>query len=1186
MKKIFCAVCLLLALFACFFASWTVQSVMAGENLLLFDGEGNVVSSYQLKDGQLEGWTISATPSGSDYSVQYQTFDNGITGAPSLHNAIVPAEGAPYATPNELHGGSPQPAGLPEVSIYSFDAAIRDADNPQIPGISFSPAAGSYNSTIAINMQASPAVARVQYRFLGDSSWQTGANREKIYLYKTSTLEMRAINGAASSQVRTASYVINHPLVSNPAMADSDGDGYPDAWEISHNLNPLNSAVGKDSDGDGLADVEELLRGSDPGDPNDLPPDTDGDGWYDFDEQLRGTAINDIDDKPVARRLYEVERKLAGTFYQDMNAGNPVADIPYTITGIDSSIRCRGVADGSGGYGEVRIPVGEPSLVRGAGSPHENFVVKRYIPLTRDLSPADVPGPWTTAAEWQSRYLEMLAANLVEEVVDFDVMPRNSYPLALLERQLEILHGQSGIYFLAGSPGYPADPNALILLDDSLFARGQNMNDHLDDLEALLGQAQACVHFQDASDAVYQNLAGGDENTVEMQLAALYQGALGEYLAGVMLSCSYAGLNEKGIPVCDILDPAGDVDVDGVANQDEVPAAAVPGGRSDLFNPDSDGDGIADNLDNCPKVSNPGQEDWDNDGIGDACDPDDDNDGLADGRELVFGSNPLNPDTDGDGETDLQEYEAYQCPGAFLTVNPVVTPTNATVQTIGGMMGSGTAIAVSVDTGASPGPVLYPTAAEWQCTITGLVEGDNNITVTGTDESCGAGIYYARITLDTVPPEVEITSPAAGPTADSTPLLTYSVSEGDVTVTVDGLAVQKVSGEILDALPDGPHTIRVEAGDPAGNIGCDEASITVITSYSTTITVPDDALTIQGAIDSAADGSMIMVKPGTYLENLDFAGKAVFLVSEQGPGQTIIDGQAAGSVIVFANGENELSILDGFTVRNGRASTGGGIYCGGGTAPLIRNNWITGNHAADGSDGGGIYCANGSNAVAVNNVVVLNDATTYGGGIAVMPGAGPVIVNNTIENNRALYGGGIYCGSDLAFIENNIVSNSGAGGGIRAASGIQPASDFNDVWNNTGGNYEPAALQGLHDVSMDPHFVGPGTGDYRLRSFSACLDRGDNDASHLPAVDLDGKPRIFDGDGDEAAVVDLGAYEFDNLCRGDFSGDGDVDGLDLQDFSSYYDQQQFPEADLNGDGLINSADLEAFARDFGRHNCP
>jgi glucose/arabinose dehydrogenase len=57
---------------------------------------------------------------------------------------------------------------------------------------------------------------------------------------------------------------------------------------------------------------------------------------------------------------------------------------------------------------------------------------------------------------------------------------------------------------------------------------------------------------------------------------------------------------------------------------------------------DSDGDGVTDPSDNCPPISNPGQQDGDNDQLGDPCEPlfgtvngdqDSDNDGCFDGRE-------------------------------------------------------------------------------------------------------------------------------------------------------------------------------------------------------------------------------------------------------------------------------------------------------------------------------------------------------------------------------------------------------------------------------------------------------------------------------------------------------------------------------------------------------------------------
>jgi hypothetical protein len=70
---------------------------------------------------------------------------------------------------------------------------------------------------------------------------------------------------------------------------------------------------------------------------------------------------------------------------------------------------------------------------------------------------------------------------------------------------------------------------------------------------------------------------------------------------------------------------------------------------ADCVDPDDDGDGVADSLDNCPLVSNSDQTDTDADKTGDVCDPDDDGDGVADAMDnCQLVSNPNQADTDAD----------------------------------------------------------------------------------------------------------------------------------------------------------------------------------------------------------------------------------------------------------------------------------------------------------------------------------------------------------------------------------------------------------------------------------------------------------------------------------------------------------------------------------------------------------
>ena len=68
-------------------------------------------------------------------------------------------------------------------------------------------------------------------------------------------------------------------------------------------------------------------------------------------------------------------------------------------------------------------------------------------------------------------------------------------------------------------------------------------------------------------------------------------------------------------------------------------------------------------------------------------------------------------------------------------------------------------------------------------------------------------------------------------------------------------------------------------------------------AFSAVIHVPEDYAKIQEAIDAAVNGDTVLVKPGTYVENIDFKGKAITLQSEQEATVTTIDGNQAGSVM-------------------------------------------------------------------------------------------------------------------------------------------------------------------------------------------------------------------------------------------------------------------------------------------------
>ena len=122
--------------------------------------------------------------------------------------------------------------------------------------------------------------------------------------------------------------------------------------------------------------------------------------------------------------------------------------------------------------------------------------------------------------------------------------------------------------------------------------------------------------------------------------------------------------------------------------------------------------------------------------------------------------------------------------------------------------------------------------------------------------------------------------------------------------------------------------------------------------------------TIQQAINDANNGETIVVQPGTYTgpgnRGIDFNGKAITLRSAEPNDPNVVAATITDcngnyeTGFYFQNGEGPNSVLNGFTITNGIANVGGGIYCSG-SSPTIKNCILRDNTAWR---GGGIYCQN------------------------------------------------------------------------------------------------------------------------------------------------------------------------------------------------------------------------------------
>lgn len=228
------------------------------------------------------------------------------------------------------------------------------------------------------------------------------------------------------------------------------------------------------------------------------------------------------------------------------------------------------------------------------------------------------------------------------------------------------------------------------------------------------------------------------------------------------------------------------------------------------------------------------------------------------------------------------------------------------------------------------------------------------------------------------------------------------------------------------------------------------------------------------------------------------------------------------------------------------------------TACTFRGNFnVRVNPITSAIEGSGTVTVEFESGHEFRNCLFANNIAGFVGGLELIQ-AQAVSTNCTFVDNRSASpfpaASGIALGTSTLEMANTILWNNRVGVGVDdelSGAGGESAqiSLFNSALSIDHSLVEgwSGVLGGVGNVGEDPLFVDEASGDLRLMTGSPAIDSGDNAA--VPPdllLDLDGNPRILDGDGDEIAVVDMGAYEFDGVVVDvDASPVDFADGLEL-----------------------------------------
>jgi hypothetical protein len=100
-----------------------------------------------------------------------------------------------------------------------------------------------------------------------------------------------------------------------------------------------------------------------------------------------------------------------------------------------------------------------------------------------------------------------------------------------------------------------------------------------------------------------------------------------------------------------------------------------------------------------------------------------------------------------------------------------------------------------------------------------------------------------------------------------------------------------------------------------------------------------------------------------------------------------------------------------------------------------------------------------------------------------------------------------------------VYADATGGGMAKVSASFSDYDSSNNLYFGTGSHIDETHVTNVGDAG----FVNAAGGDYRLRADSPLVDLGEPDVAQ--GLDLDGNPRVADGNGDGFARRDIGAFE-------------------------------------------------------------